>query len=413
MNILKDLQMLYGADAVSHQSLRYENAIKEFYALYPDRREVRIFSASGRTEIGGNHTDHQHGCVLAAAVDLDIVAVLSLHDEGVIRIKSEGYDPFEVNLSNLSINSNDSSTASIVRGVCFKFAEMGASIGGFDMYCTSNVPGGGGVSSSAAFETLIGTIIDTCYYGENAGAVEIAKIGQFAENVYFGKNSGLMDQTASSVGSLVAIDFLDEINPKIKKIDFDFEKAGYALCLTDTKGSHADLTPDYDAIRFEMEQIAGYFGKPYLRLVDEDAFYKEIPTLREKFSERAVMRAMHFFSDNERARLEAGALERSDIDTFLSLVSESGYSSQNLLQNIYSTSKPERQEVSLALELSKKVLNGRGAVRVHGGGFAGTIQAFVPLDLLDKYREAMDSLFGEGSCMKLRIRPVGGYEIKG
>jgi len=413
MDLTKDLELLYGADSVSSQTLRYKNAIKEFHSIYPDKQDIRVFSASGRTEIGGNHTDHQHGCVLAAAVDLDIVAVLSLNREDVIRIKSEGYDPFEVNLSDLSVKADDSSTASIVRGVCFKFAEMGCVPGGFDMYCTSDIPSGGGVSSSAAFETLIGTILDNCFNNGNAGAIEVAKIGQFSENEYFGKNSGLMDQTASSVGSLVAIDFLDELNPRIKKIDFDFEKAGYALCLTDTKGSHADLTPDYDAIRFEMEQIAEYFGKPYLRLVDENSFYREIPTLRKMFSERAIMRAMHFFGDNRRAQLEADALERGDIDTFLNLVSESGYSSQNLLQNIYSTSKPTKQEVSLALELSKKVLNGRGAVRVHGGGFAGTIQAFVPLDLLDKYREAMDSLFGDGACMKLRIRPRGGYEIRG
>ena len=411
--MIKDLELLYGSDAVSAQKTRYENAIEKFLNLYPCRKEYRIFSASGRTEIGGNHTDHQHGCVLAAAVNLDIVAVLSLHNDGVIRVTSEGYAPFEVNLSDLNKNAADCSTASIVRGVCFKFAEMGCKIGGFDMYCTSNIPSGGGVSSSAAFETLIGTILDTCYNDGRAGNVEIAKIGQFAENVYFDKNSGLMDQTASSVGSLVAIDFLDEKNPKIKKVDFDFEKAGFALCLTDTKGSHADLTPDYDAIRFEMEQIAGYFGKPYLRAVDEAAFCKEIPVLKDKFSERAVLRAMHFFGDNKRAQLEAEALERGDIDVFLALVSESGYSSQNLLQNIYSTSKPTCQELSLAIEMSKKVLNGRGAVRVHGGGFAGTIQAFVPLDLLDEYTKTMNSLFGEGSCMKLRIRPVGGYEIKG
>ncbi len=414
MKILeKDLEMLYGKEAVDFQKIRYKNAIKEFSAIYPNHNELRLFSASGRTEIGGNHTDHQHGCVLAAAINLDIAAVVSLNSSDIIRIKSEGYPAFSVSLNDLSVNDSDSSTAAIVRGVAFKFAEMGVKLSGFDMYCTSDIPSGGGVSSSAAFETLIGTIFDVCFNAGGAGAVEIAKIGQFAENVYFGKNSGLMDQMASSVGGLVSIDFYDENNPKISKYDFDFEKAGYALCLTDTKGSHADLTPDYDAIRAEMEQIASYFEEPYLRLVDEAAFYKEIPTLREKFSERAVLRAMHFFDDNRRAVKEADALEKGDIDAFLSLVSDSGYSSQNLLQNIYSTSKPTRQEVSLAIELSKKILNGRGAVRVHGGGFAGTVQAFVPLDLLDEYGTKMDLLFGKGACMKLRIRPFGGYEIKG
>lgn len=413
MNLAKDLAFLYGESAISAQTARYENAIGKFTSLYPQRTDFRVFSAPGRTEIGGNHTDHQHGCVLAAAVDLDIIAVIALHNEGVIRVKSEGYDPFEVDLSDLSLNSDDCSTASIVRGVCFKFAELGCNVGGFDMYCTSNIPSGGGVSSSAAFETLIGTIIDICYNECKAGPVEIAKIGQFAENVYFGKNSGLMDQTASSVGSLVAIDFLDESNPKITKVDFDFENAGYSLCITDTKGSHADLTPDYDAIPYEMKMISDYFGKSYLRFVDETEFYREIPNLLKEIPERSILRAMHFFDDNKRAQREADALAKGDIDTFLALVSESGYSSQNLLQNIYSTSKPTCQELSLAIELSKKVLNSRGAVRVHGGGFAGTIQAFVPFDLLAEYTKTMDSLFGEGACMKLRIRPVGGYEING
>ena len=413
MNMEQDLAFLYGEDAVNAQTARYKNAIERFGEIYPNRSDFRIFSAPGRTEIGGNHTDHQHGCVLAAAVNLDIAAVLSLHNDGVIRITSEGYPPFEVDLSDLSPNPDDCSTAAIVRGVCFKFAELGCNIGGFDMYCTSNIPSGGGVSSSAAFETLIGTTLDVCYNESKAGPVEIAKIGQFAENVYFGKNSGLMDQTASSVGSLVAIDFWDEADPKITKIDFDFEKAGYALCLTDTKGSHADLTPDYDAIPYEMKMISDYFGKPYLRLVDETEFYREIANLAKEVPERAILRAMHFFDDNRRAQMESEALLRDDISEFLAIISNSGYSSQNLLQNIYSTSNPTKQELSLAIEISKKVFGAQGAVRVHGGGFAGTIQAFVPLALLDDYTKTMDSLFGEGACMKLRIRPVGGYELKG
>lgn len=409
-NIFREL---YGNSekALKYQKERYIKAAERFSELYPERTDVRIFSAPGRTEIGGNHTDHQHGCVLAAAVNLDAVAVVAFHNDGVIRVKSEGYEKFKVSLSELSPKKYEKGSPAIVRGVAARFASMGAKIGGFDMYSTSDVLTGSGVSSSAAFETLIGTIIDTYYNESRAGAVEIAKIGQYAENVYFGKNSGLMDQMVSSVGGLVGIDFRDTEDPEIRSFKCDFEEYGYCLCITDTKGSHADLTPDYDAVRSEMEEIAGYFGKPYLRETDEEEFFKALPAIRKKCSDRSILRAMHFFSDNRRAVLEANALRDGNMEYFLALVRESGDSSANYLQNLYSCSKPLNQEIPLAIALSKKVLGGSGAVRVHGGGFAGTIQAFVPLEKADEYINEMNRIFGENSCQKMRIRPYGGIEI--
>ena len=409
----KTFQKLYGTseEVLQHQKRRYLDAVQKFTQLYPKRKTIRIYSAPGRTEIGGNHTDHQHGCVLAAAVNLDAIAVVAFHRDGVIRVKSEGYDAFTVNLDDLSVQPTERGTAAIIRGIAAKFSGMGAEIGGFDMYCTSDVLSGSGISSSAAFETLIGTIIDSFYNDSKAGAVEIAKIGQFSENVYFGKKSGLMDQMVSSVGGLVSIDFYDTENPEIEPFDFDFEAHGYCLCITDTKGSHANLTDDYVAIRSEMEAVAAYFGKHYLREVSEIAFYDAIPKLREVCSDRAILRAAHFFSDNRRAMQEADALKSGNLDEFLRLVNESGESSAQLLQNLYSNSQPTQQEIPLAITMSKRVLNGTGAVRVHGGGFAGTIQAFVPLELADAYTTEMNRIFGEHACQMMRIRPVGGVEI--
>ena len=404
---------LYGTDddAMTYQKQRYLDAVSSFAKLYPDRKDIRIFSASGRTEIGGNHTDHQHGCVLAAAVNLDAIGVVAFHNDGVIRMKSEGYHPFTVNLSDISVQSGKTGTAAIVSGIAARFMDMGVKIGGFDLYCTSDVLSGSGISSSAAFETLIGTIIDTYYNDNKAGAVEIAKIGQFAENVYFGKNSGLMDQMVSSVGGLVFIDFSDTEQPKVESFSCDFEEYGYCLCITDTKGSHANLTDDYVAIRSEMEAVAAYFGKPHLREVSEIAFYDAIPKLRETCPDRAILRTSHFFSENSRALQEAEALKSGNLDEFLRLVNESGESSAQLLQNLYSNSQPTQQEIPHAIMMSKRVLNSAGAVRVHGGGFAGTIQAFVPLELADAYAAEMNRIFGEHACQKMRIRPVGGVEI--
>lgn len=411
--LLKTFKELYGTDEaqLEYQRQRYLSAVNNFAELYPKRKNIRIFSAPGRTEIGGNHTDHQHGCVLAAAVNLDAIGVVAFHNDGVIRIKSEGYNPFTVNLSDISVQSGKTGTAAIVSGIVARFMDMGIKIGGFDLYCTSDVICGSGISSSAAFETLIGTIIDTYYNDNKAGAVEIAKIGQFAENVYFGKNSGLMDQMVSSVGGLVFIDFSDTEQPKVEGFSCDFEEYGYCLCITDTKSSHADLTNDYTAIRNEMENIAKHFGKSHLRFVNELLFYNEIPKLRETCSDRAIIRATHFFEENNRAKFEASALKDGNFEYFLELVRQSGRSSEAYLQNHYSCSDPENQEITLAVMLSRRFLGNSGAVRVHGGGFAGTIQAFVPINLVDDYISEMNRIFGEKSCTKMKIRPVGGIEI--
>ena len=411
--LLKTFKELYGTEEeqLEYQRQRYLNAVNTFAKLYPKRKNIRIFSAPGRTEISGNHTDHQNGCVLAAAVNLDVIAVAAFHQDGVIRIKSEGYEPFTVKLSDVSTQSGKTGTAAIVCGIAAKFMDMGVEIGGFDLYCTSDVLCGSGISSSAAFETLIGTIIDTCYNDGKAGAVEIAKIGQYAENVYFGKNSGLMDQMVSSVGGLVFIDFYDTENPDIDSFTFDFEKYGYCLCITDTRSSHADLTEDYAAIRREMESVAVHFGKPCLRQVSEVAFFDAVPKLRETCSDRAIIRAAHFFEENNRAKDEAAALKHNDIEYFLKLVRKSGHSSATLLQNQFSCSDETKQAIPLAIMMSRKFLFDKGAVRVHGGGFAGTIQAFVPVELADRYIAEMNIVFGEDACRKLRIRPVGGIEI--
>lgn len=402
-------EKLYGSEAIEAQRTRYLKAIKEFQKLYPNRGDVEIFSAPGRSEVGGNHTDHQHGCVLAAAVDLDVISVTAFHEDGVIRLKSEGHDADTVELDSLAVSSGEYGTSkAIIRGMAAKFTEMGAKIGGFDAYTTSNVLSGSGLSSSAAFENLVGTIIDLHYNGGKAGAVGIAKIGQYAENIYFGKKSGLMDQMVSSVGGFVFIDFADTDNPVIRKVNCDFEKAGYRLCITDTKGSHADLIEDYSAVPTEMNAVAAYFGKPYLREVNESEFVAAIPELRKKLSDRAVLRAAHFFNDNKNAKDEAAALESGDFGRFLEIVKKSGDSSYKLLQNIFSSRKPEEQGLSVELWAAERLLNGRGAVRVHGGGFAGTIQAFVPVDIVEEYRAEMDRVFSAGSCLTLRVRPVGG-----
>lgn len=408
------LKMLYGSDEkiIAAQKKRYRSAAENFAELYPERSEISVFSAPGRTEVGGNHTDHQHGCVLAAAVNLDIIAIVSFHNEGVIRLQSAGYPLDIVDLSTLEPRPEEQGkSASLIRGVVSRFSDMGVSVGGFDAYTTSDVLGGSGLSSSAAFEVLVGTVIDQHYNNGKAGAVEIAKIGQYAENVYFGKKSGLMDQMVSSVGSFVYIDFEDTDNPVIEKLSCKFEDAGYVLCITDTKGSHADLTEDYVSVPAEMNMVAEKFGKKYLRQVSEEEFYKALPQLRETCPDRAVLRAAHFFAENRRAGLEAKALSENSFDLFLCLVKESGDSSAKWLQNLYSCRKPSEQGITLGLFASERILDRKGASRVHGGGFAGTIQAFVPADMKETYQNEMNRVFGEDSCHCLRIRPVGGIKI--
>lgn len=405
------LSTLYTLEKVEGQKKRIIKAIKEFSAIYPQRDDIHIYSASGRTEIGGNHTDHQHGCVIAAAVNLDVIGVTSFHTDGVVRIKSEGYDAFEISLNDLEIHNGETGTSAIVRGILSKFSKICNNIGGFDMYITSDVLSGSGISSSAAFENLISTAIDTYYNNGNVGAIEIAKIGQFAENIYFGKNSGLMDQMVSSVGGFVFIDFKDIDNPVIEKINFDLNSTNHKLIITDTKGSHSNLTDDYVAIRSEMETVAKMFNKTVLREVNETEFYNNIVKVREKVSDRAVLRAVHFFDENKRAYDEAICLKNNDFNGFLKLVRQSGASSENYLQNLYSSKNPLKQEIPLAIMIGKKVLNQDGAIRVHGGGFAGTIQAFVPNAKVDEYIPKMNEIFGENSCYILSVRNLGGTEL--
>lgn len=403
---------IYKPQDMNIQKSRYINAIKKFTTLYPNRNDIHIYSAPGRTEIGGNHTDHQHGCVIAGAVNLDIIGITAFHDENIIRIKSEGYDEFTISLNDLNIHTNKSNSSEIVRGIVARFKDLGVKINGFDMYTTSDVLTGSGISSSAAFETLIATAIDSYYNNNQIGAVEIAKIGQYAENFYFGKKSGLMDQMVCSVGGFVFLDFQNIQNPSIRKIDFDLSATGYELIITDTKGNHSDLTDDYIAVRTEMNKVAEYFGKKVLREVDENLFWDNIPDIKKKISDRAVLRAVHFFGDNYRAKAETKALENNRFDNFLALVNESGDSSMNYLQNLYSCRKPTEQGIPLAIMTGKRILNGKGAIRVHGGGFAGTIQAFVPHELVNTYKTEMDRIFGQNSCYIMTIRPVGSIEIK-
>ncbi|WP_297961800.1 galactokinase family protein [uncultured Ruminococcus sp.] len=410
----QQLRRLYGASdkAVLRARARYLSAAERFSALYPQCEELHVYSAPGRTEIGGNHTDHQHGCVLAAAVSLDIIAMVSFHDEGVIRIKSEGFTADEIDLGCLEVNGAEKGTsAALVRGIAAKFAEKGVSIGGFDAYITSDVAGGSGLSSSAAFEVLMATIINKQYNDGMASAETLARIGKFAENAYFGKNCGLMDQMVCACGGFAAIDFGDPQELKISAVDFDFDKAGYSVCITDTNGDHADLSDEYGAVAAEMKHVAEAMGCEYLRYADEEEFYSRLPELRETCTDRELLRAAHFFAENRRAAEEAQALAEGDTVRFFELVNESGNSSAQLLQNLYPAGEPQSQPLTLAIMLSKRFLGGSGAVRVHGGGFAGTVQAFVPNYLAGDYAAEMERVFGAGCCNVLTIRPVGGYEL--
>ncbi len=414
MNICeKTLEKLYGANAVSMQKERYAAAEKAFADIYGSHDNIRIFSAPGRTEVGGNHTDHNRGCVLAAAVGLDVIAFVVPTDDTVVRVKSEGFPEDVVDVSDLQVKESEKNTsAALIRGVAAGFKNAGFNVCGFNAYTTSNVLKGSGLSSSAAFEVLIGTIFSHLCNEGRVSAVKIAQIAQYAENVYFGKPSGLMDQMASSVGGFITIDFKDTENPVIDAISYDFASSGYSLCIVDTKGNHADLTPEYAAIPSEMKSVAKFFGKNELRDITKEQLVESIAEVRKACGDRAVARAFHFFDDNERVGREAEALRNGDICGFLKLINESGNSSFKYLQNIFATKNPSEEGLVIGLYTAESVLCGRGASRVHGGGFAGTIQAFVPAELLEEYSEAMEKVFGEGSCYKLYIRPVGGTEIE-
>ena len=373
----------------------------------------RYFSAPGRTEIAGNHTDHQRGRVLAAAVNLDTVAAVRKNGTDVIRIQSKGYSMSIVDLKQLQpVESEINSTPALIRGVAARFTQLGCQVGGFDAYCESTVLPGSGLSSSAAYEVLIGTIVNHLFFEGKVSQPEIAMIGQYAENVFFGKPCGLMDQTASAVGNLVTIDFFEKDHPVIEPVQFDFASCGHALCIIDTGADHADLTDEYAAIPGEIKAVAAYFGKEVLTQIDEAEFYANLPALRKACGDRAVIRSIHFYQENARVPQQVAALQAGDFDKFLTLIKQSGYSSYMYLQNVIPAGYKTHQDVALALALAEKLLNGRGAYRVHGGGFAGTIQAFVPFDILDTFVAGIDGVLGQGACHVLSIRPQGGVEME-
>ena len=403
---------LYGA-GWEQEKARYEEIRAGFETFFGDSQGARFFSAPGRTEIGGNHTDHNHGRVLAAAINLDVVGMAKPNGLEVIRLKSVEYDRVdEVDITSLAPNQSDYGSRSLIRGICARCKELGYEIGGFDCFTKTRVLKGSGLSSSAAFEILVVTVVSCLFNGGEIDPVTAAMIAQYAENVYFGKPCGLLDQMASSVGGVTAMDFHNPQKPVIEKRELDLAAYGYALCVVDTGGNHADLTDEYAAIPAEMKKAAAFFGKEFLRDVDEKEFYQNIKALRAAAGDRAVLRAMHFFDDDRLAAAEAKALEQGDFEGFLRMVRDSGRSSLLRLQNVFASSASAEQGITLALAVAESLLQGRGACRVHGGGFAGTMQAYVPLDLLDAYREGMEKVFGEGACHVLSVRDVGGVEVE-
>ena len=405
---------LYGEEYIKAQEARYIKVVNEFAKLFGGDREISLFSVAGRSEISGNHTDHNYGKVLAASINLDIIAAASPRDDLHINIKSEGFPIDEVDIADPTVDEALYYTSkSIISGMCSGFMKYGHKVGGYDAYTTSNVFKGSGLSSSAAFEDMVGLILNGFY---NDGAVEnaeIAKIAQYSENVFFGKPSGLMDQTACAVGGFVAIDFKNPKEPVIEKLPFDLTAAGYSLCIVNTGGNHADLNDDYASVPADMKKIASYFGKPVLREVGLDEILKNIKALREFAGDRAVMRAIHYKNENERVTAQTAALKSGDIDGFFAGVMASGNSSFKYLQNVYTVKNVEEQGLSLALCLAEIALAGKkAAYRVHGGGFAGTIQAFVANDDVPAFRAALDNAFGEGATTVLKVRPYGAIRIQ-
>lgn len=396
---------------MDYQRNRYIVAIKKFEDLY-DAGEVVLFSAPGRSEVGGNHTDHQHGKVLAASINLDSLGVVRATDDNTIRLVSDNYDEIVISLDDILLKEEEKeTTTALIKGVVSGFLNRKFQVGGFKAYVTSDVLIGAGLSSSAAFETLIGTILSGLYNNMSVSAIDIAIIGQYAENIYFGKPCGLMDQMACSVGNLVYIDFENTSKPVVEKVEFDMEKYGYSLCITDTKGSHADLTDEYAAVPKEMKQVAKHFGKEVLRGITAQDIIREIQALRSEFGDRSVLRALHFVSENDRVTCEVEALKTGDFVEFLNLVKASGDSSYKYLQNVYSNSDVNSQNISVALAISDVVLQNNGVSRVHGGGFAGTIQAFVKNEYVDEYKKNMNLVFGKGACSDLKIRKYGGIQV--
>lgn len=409
----ENLKAVYVTDeAVQSQKPRYVETLNDFGELFGYDREVNIMSAPGRTEVCGNHTDHNNGKVLAASINLDAIAVVSKNDDNIIRVKSKGHKMNVVDLGDLVPNeANFGSSTTLVQGVAATIKNLGYTVAGFDACTASDVMGGSGLSSSAAFEVLLGSVLSYMFNDGKISPVEIAKVAQYSENVFFGKPCGLLDQMASSVGTFVTIDFKSVKDPVIKKIDFDFSKSGHSLCIVDTHGNHSDLTDDYAAVRTEMESVAQALGKNVLREVSYEEFFAALPELTGRVNDRAILRAIHFFNENKRVEKAVECLENNDFEGFKQVIIDSGRSSFMLNQNVYTPKNPTEQKLSLALAISKELLDRKGAWRVHGGGFAGTIQAFVPNDMLDTYKKTIEGVFGEGSCHVLIIRPVGGTQV--
>ena len=403
---------LYVPSAVSAQVQRYRRLFSGFAETFGPCGRAAVFSAPGRTEIGGNHTDHQHGRVLAGSIDLDIIAVAAPNGENVIRLKSEGFPMDVVELDDLEIHPEEyNRSVSILRGIAAWFARQGCRLEGFNAYTVSNVFKGSGLSSSAALEVLLGNIFNSLFHDGKCTPVQLAQIGQYAENVYFGKPSGLLDQMGSSMGGMVTIDFQDNDHPVVEKIDFDFASAGHALCIIDSGADHADLTDEYAAVPGELKKVCAHFGKSVLREVPEADFYAALPALRRECGDRAVLRAIHIYDENRRVQEQVEALRRNDFQAVLTQVRTSGLSSWRYLQNVVPAGYKEHQEVAVALAAAERLLNGRGACRVHGGGFAGTIQAFVPLDMLEGFKSGMEQVLGDGRCHVLSVRSVGGVRL--
>jgi len=404
---------IYGKSNLDSQKVRYAEAVKSFADTYGDV-EASLFSVPGRSELSGNHTDHNYGEVLAGSIDLDIIAVAAKTDDGIIKIKSKGFPEDVVDIKSYTspVESDYFTSKSLIAGMAKAFSDKGLNAGGYMAYTTSNVFKGSGLSSSAAFEVMVGNMLNYFYNDGKVNNVEIAKMAQFSENVFFGKPCGLMDQMACAVGGFVHIDFHNPKEPLIEKIDFNLSKAGYALCIVNTGGNHADLNEDYASVPAEMKSVAAHFGKGTLSELDLQTLLGDITVLREKVGDRAIMRAAHFFKENDRVEIQAAALKKNDLKTFLDLVKESGRSSFMFLQNVFTTKNIKEQGLSLALCITDAVLSVTDAAwRVHGGGFAGTIQAFVPKMYVEMYRRAIDSAFGEGACHVLRIRPYGAIQV--
>ncbi len=406
---------LYGTNqtVLNEQFQRYSTLINEFQNTFKSNN-IELFSSPGRTEIGGNHTDHNHGRVLAAAVNLDNIAVAAKNNSNFIHIKSTGYPAFKVDMSDLTPKKEEQYTSeALVKGIVARFKELGFEVGGFDMCNESRVPKGSGLSSSASFEVLIGAVINHLFNCGRMDAVENAKVGQWAENNFFGKPCGLMDQTACSVGGLITIDFENPLNPLVKAIEFDFLSTGYSLVITDVGGGHDDAASqeEYASLPVEMKKVASQLGAKVLREVTLEQIIEKIPEMREQTGDRAILRAIHFQGDNKRVVQQVDALKNNNFDAFLKMVIESGQSSYMYNQNIYDITHKDEQVVSLALALSELVLKGKGAWRVHGGGFGGTIQAFVPDNLIEKYVSTLEHVYGKGSCHKLFIRNKGAIKL--